>query len=472
MASRARKIVSTTLAFSMIYGTLPTGTAMAGACGAGTGGGSGPPSISATEVSTTQALEILRRRKDQQLAGGGGVQVASLSQVAQPAAAAPPPPPPAATAQAAPAKAKVAKAAPAPQAAPAAGEPKAKKVVKKAAPKPAKATVVAAAAPAPQPYYGGSIKDSYVPATPVAVHGVWVQGYYDYERQGGWTLAGGNPGELKSKEQTTGVVTGFDRKVASRGDSTWLVGVLGGYQHSKTTYNDVSFLDVPADNADYLRINAHDVTEGGSFGLYTLLTSSTWSFDGLLKFDFLNYDQRDQFIQTNTNAGGCGANAGPWDRHNSSEMFNVVLAGNLARRYMHTSNSWFEPVAGFRYTHTSYGNVEQFINAPGGGPALPFGVTDGDVLRLQGGVRYGVAQVLSGDRVLITTVGGFLYSDVWIDGISQDYQDVVEGKLRVMGQLTTALSDPNGVTYLLQSEVRGGDDMFGVGVKAGIRYEW
>lgn len=70
------------------------------------------------------------------------------------------------------------------------------------------------------------------------------------------------------------------------------------------------------------------------------------------------------------------------------------------------------------------------------------------------------------------TIGGFLYSDVWISGISADYRDVNEGKLRVMGQLTSALAQSNGVTWLLQGEVRGGDDLIGVGVKGGVRYEW
>lgn len=493
MASRFRKAVSSTLAFAMIYGSWPSQQAIAGACGAGVSGGSGPPSISATEVSTAQALEVLRRRKDEQQQP---IVVASLSQQppAQAQAAPPPPPPPQQQAAAAPASqggapgaaspaaAKVKKA-PASAAASAASAPapKAKKLVKKApaktvvadapAPKakkaPAKETVVASAAPAP--YYGGSIKDTYVDARPAPVHGVWVQGYYDYERISGWTLLGAdNPGSLTSKQETAGVIGGFDRKVASRGDATWIVGVLGGYENSKTTYNDQNFHEVPADFATYRRINAHDTTEGGSVGLYSLVTSPTWSFDAMLKFDILSYDQRDQFIQTNC----VPPNGGPFDRQNTSDMFNVILAGNLSHRYMHTATSWFEPTVGFRYTHTDYSNLRQFINAPGGGPALPFGLEDGDVLRLQGGLRYGTAHILSGDRVLITTIGGFLYSDVAISGISQNYRDVIEGKIRVMGQFTAALAQANGMTYMLQTEVRGGDDMFGVGVKGGVRYEW
>ena len=512
MASKFRKVVSTTLSAALVYGSWPANSAMAGACGAGVSGGSGPPSISATEVSTAQALEILRRRKDEQQQP---VVLASLSQ--QPPAQAAPPPPPAAEP---PPKPKPFAAAPAPapkkvEAAPVAPAPAAKKAepVPAAAPatdakktttlkedlKPGrkmpppadkvtkqtpKKPIVREAKPAPKEYYepaprkyaaapsyGGSIKDDYSPR-PTPVHGIWVQGYYDYEQVSGWTLLGGTPGGLKSKTETVGVVGGFDRKVANHGDSTWIVGVLGGYENSRATYNNQRFLEVPADNADYLRINAHDDTEGGSVGLYTLLTSPTWSFDALLKFDIFSYDQRDQFIQTNTNAGSCGVLAGPWERQNSSDMFNVILAGNAARRYMMSGNSWFEPVVGFRYTHTDYSNLRQFINAPGGGPALPFGLVDGDVLRLQGGLRYGTAHVLPGDKVWITTIGGFLYSDVLVSGISQNYQDVIEGKIRLMGQLTTALVQANGMTYMLQTEVRGGDNMFGVGVKGGIRYEW
>jgi len=120
------------------------------ACGASTGGGSGPPSISATEISTAQALQILRRRQDEALANGG-FQLASATQISQaqtpatiagvPGTQQPPAPAPAA-------------APPSPSApAPSAQAPSAPKQTAPAA----KKTTTLAKPAAPQ--YGGSVKD-------------------------------------------------------------------------------------------------------------------------------------------------------------------------------------------------------------------------------------------------------------------------------------------------------------------------
>ena len=491
MASRFRKAVSTTLAFAMIYGSWPSQQAYAG-CGSSVSGGSGPPSISATEVSTTQALEVLRRRRDEQQQP---IVVASLSQPppAQ-AQAAPPPPPPAqqqaaaapATQGGAPGAASPAapKAKKAPAAAASAPAPKAKKLVKKAPAKtvvadapapnakkaPAKETVVASAAPAP--YYGGSIKDDYVAPPPGPSRGVWVQGYYDYERQSGWTLDGGVKGAVTSKEEAAGVLAGADI-IRAHGNGQVVVGVLGGYSSTTTKYNDATFQGPEATNGNnpgnvpMIRTNAKDTLDGGSVGAYGIYTNGTISADVLVKVDLLDYKTSEDVSPTDCNGGQPNF----YNRSNTADVMDVVLAGNLARRYMVSSTSWFEPVMGFRYTHSDYSNIRQFTS-DATRAVQPFGLSDGDVFRIQGGLRYGFAHQLSADRIWVMTVGGFLYSDVWISGISADYRDVNEGKIRVMGQLTSALAQSNGLTWLLQTEVRGGEDMIGVGVKGGFRYEW
>ncbi len=616
------------MAFAMLAGQWPQ-AALAAPCGAATAGGSGPPSISASEVSTAQALQILRRRQDEQLASAqGGLNVASLSQTPppaaqpapapapviqapapKPAAATPPPapkivtppapkpvvaapvakpaapapvakpqiaeatpvkpapaapatappapqpqiaPPPAAapatpppvaaapapatapadTAQATPKMAPTDKdmgaapaakpadaaspgmaptdkdfgatadAAKAPRMAPTdkdfsavdakapskaprmaatdkdfADEPKApaKTPIKAKVKKPAAAKVKApaektyvAAAPAPTMYRG--MKDDPVAERPQASRGVWAQGYYDYERQGGYTLDGGAKGALTAKTQTVGMLAGADliRHQHAREGDVLVVGVLGGYSSSRTRYNDTTFKAEAFDGAGnslgidtFTRENARDTLEGGSVGLYSLYTDGNWSVDGLLKFDFMDLNKSDIITACNTDAA--------FPRSASADVFNVVVAANFARRYMHTASSWFEPVVGFRYTHTDYSNIKEFSAKP---PPLAFGLDDGDIFRLQGGLRYGVAHVLPGERVWITTLGGFLYSDVAISGISKDFRDVNEGKLRAMGQLTTSLTGADGTTYFTQLEVRGGDDMIGFGAKAGLRHEW
>ena len=477
MSSRFRKAVSSTLAFAMIYSSWPATQAYA-ACGASASNGSGPPSISATEVSTSQALQVLRRRQDEQQQP---IVLASLSQQppAQQQAAPPPPPPPQqqAAASAAPATqggGTAPGAAAAPKKAPAAAAtssgdaPKTKKLVKKASPKavdkpaPAKEkAVVASAAPAPA-YRGGSIKDDYVAPPPSPTRGVWVQGYYDYERQSGWTLEGGPKGALTSKEQTAGFIAGADI-IRAHGDGQIIVGVLGGYSSSTTKYNDTGFTN--ENGTPMVRFDAKDTTEGGSVGAYGLYTNGRVSADLLVKVDLLDYKSKDI-----VSPADCANGLTPYGRENSADLTNVVLAGNVARRYMMSPTTWFEPIIGFRYTHSDYSNIRQF--AEQNKQVADFGLSDGDIFRIQGGLRYGFAHPLSAERVWVMTIGGFLYSDVWISGISADYRDVNEGKLRVMGQLTSALAQSNGVTWLLQGEVRGGDDLIGVGVKGGVRYEW
>lgn len=518
MASRFRKVVSTTVSAAMIYASWPASVSYA-ACAGATSGGSGPPSITATEVSTAQALQILRRRQDEQQQP---TVLASLSQPPPAAAAAPPPkpkpvpvveapapkkapaaatkpaqpavatPPPAAVAEK-PAQSETKAAPPAPPAA-ATGEkapavapktttlkedlkpgrkmpPPADTVTKQAPRKPivreAKPTPKEYYEPAPRahaaaPSYGGSIKDDYV-APPSPTRGVWAQAYYDYERQGGWTLDGGTPGALTSRESTVGILAGADiiRQSMAHGGGQVVLGMLGGYSNTHTTYNNATFTDGDL----YLRRGASDTTEGGSIGAYGLFLNDKLSADMLVKLDFMSYDKSDNTLDIEAGCGGDVAH-----RNASSDLFNVVLAGNVANRYMLSSNTWLEPTVGFRYTHSDYSNIKTAL--AGAGPALAFGLSDGDVLRLQGGVRYGFAHMLSADRVWIGTFGAFLYSDVLVSGISRDYQEVQEGKLRVMGQITNSITDRNGMTYMLQGEIRGGDDMIGVGVKGGVRYQW
>jgi hypothetical protein len=47
-----------------------------------------------------------------------------------------------------------------------------------------------------------------------------------------------------------------------------------------------------------------------------------------------------------------------------------------------------------------------------------------------------------------------------------------EGKLRGEGILAFNLFQGNGVSYLAEAEVEGGNGLFGVGGKAGVRVAW
>jgi hypothetical protein len=103
---------------------------------------------------------------------------------------------------------------------------------------------------------------------------------------------------------------------------------------------------------------------------------------------------------------------------------------------------------------------------------------DGQALRLQAGVRFGDVWMAPGNMLWVTTVGAFLYSDVWVEGFSFVstsgglVSPVDEGKLRALGEFTTKLAMKDGTSYFLQTQVRGGEDLIGVAGQLGIRYEW
>jgi Autotransporter beta-domain len=499
MSSAFKKSLNTTVAFATFLSLTPQEAKAA--CGGAATGGSGPPAISATEVSTAQALQLIRKRRDEALSGGAPapIQVAQVTPQ-QPAPAAQPAPKPVAAptspaqapAQPAPAaavKPPVGATAPAAQAAPKVVAPNVATPKAITAPKPAKPTqAVVAKKPAPivalakpsagkvEPIVmasrGGSLKDSYNGIfSPEPTRAAWGQLFADYERHEGWTLDGGNRGELTSKMLTSGAVAGMDWRVSgATGTSTkLLVGVLGGLTASETKFNDVTFLRAPAANNDvFSRTNARENVAGGGGGVYALLAGERLSIDGLVKVDAYDLNQSDTVQQLTGGGGGCGASV-PENRKGEVDFTVFTIASNLAYRYDLGANSFFEPTFGMRYTHVSYGSQSG---------SLPLGFQDGDAFRLQGGARIGTVQPLADGKIWLTTLTGLLYSDVSVDGFSAvgsggfNPATIDEGKLRVMGQISTSLVTANGYTYSLQADVRGGEDVFGVGGKLAVRYEW
>jgi len=498
-----KKTLNTTVAVSIFAALMPP-EAQAG-CAAAASAGSGPPSISATEVSTSQALQLIRKRRDEAIAGGGGN---APIQVAQNL-----PAPPAAPVQAAPKPAPVVQApAPKPVTAPVAQAPAAKPatppVAQVPAPKPAPtaapviakakkpATVVAVKKSPQKPIvlaekpaatvrvrsYQPSLKDDIIEFAPEPTRATWAQVYADYEYHSGWTLDGGTRGELTSRQYTAGAVTGADWLVrgSASGTSKLLVGVLGGISSTKTDYNDVKYSEQASDSnnpntrALFQRSEAEEHIEGGGGGVYAVLASNRFSADAMIKVDGYNLEQTDTVallrsfdITDPLSFNDCGGP--PVGRKGSTDFAMFTLTSNVAYRYDLGSQSYFEPTAGIRYTHVSYGNQSG---------SLPLGLVDGDSLRLQAGGRVGTVRELPDGKIVVATLGAMLYSDVIVDGFSKvnsagfNTAEIDEGKLRVMGQFATYLIAGNGFTYSLQADVRGGEDVFGVGGKLGVRYEW
>jgi Autotransporter beta-domain len=560
--------LNTTVAFATLVGLMPSEARAL--CTGGATAGNGPPSISATEVSTAQALQLIRKRRDEALAPQPApIQVAALTPAPEPtpkpiqaaplpkpvpvqaapvpkpapvqtaptpkpapavtapkpadptppktaevapaapkptppavvpdkpatppaAAAAPPatvPAPPSQSAAATPPPAAVpavpkpsvdaapaAKSAPqAPVAAPKVNAPAPVAAPRKVAPivavpKPVKPAPIVVAAQAPSGY--PSLKDDYAAMAPAPTRGAWGQLFVDYERHSGWILDGGTfngatPGAVTSRATAAGAVTGMDWRVGGAAGSSQalLLGIMGGVSATRTEVSDGTYV-VPSNNDKYLRTGARSHEDSGSGGMYAVLVSDRFSADALVKFDGSHLEASDSILLLN-----CG---NPFEvpkaRRGEIDFATFTLASNIAYRFDLGTNWFLEPTAGLRYTHVSYDGQGQ--------GTLPFGYTDGDAFRIQGGARIGTAQQLPDGALWLTTLTGLLYSDVSISGFTVSNADgfnnakIDEGKVRVAGQLSTALIMGNGMSYTLEGNIRGGEDVFGVGGKVGLRYEW
>jgi hypothetical protein len=384
------------------------------------------PSISATEVSTAQAVEMVRRRQQEQQ----GVALASFTP-AQPAAQS--------TTQVSQGTAPQSKGAPKPQA--------------KQAAKPV---------PAPEPVY----------PTSAPSRGVWAQGYVDHEKRNDITIDAARPGEIDRKETSAGFLAGGDvtLRFNSSGTTGLMLGLFGGYHNAQGKESAGQFRQTQADPLApefFLRTNAEQDTSGGMLGAYAAYFRDRFSWQTVVKFDLFDAKQTDT-LDPFQGFDDPSCILAPVNRAASADLTNTILESNVSYRLDAGRDSWIEPIAGLRYTHTDYSDQRgDFIVG-----------ADGDVLRVQGGLRYGTFWRMP-QGFLTTTLTGMLYSDVWVDGFKAQPGSfgpatlvTDEGELRVLGQVAAKWDRGDGSSYLVQVETRGGEDLFGIGGRIGARYEW
>ena len=154
----------------------------------------------------------------------------------------------------------------------------------------------------------------------------------------------------------------------------------------------------------------------------------------------------------------------------SVNLLNSTVVGNLNYRFDLYPNFWIEPTVGVQYTNSSYGSG-----------ATQLGLADGNLVRVQGGARFGTSTLL-GDRVLMTTtLTGLAYNDVVVQGgfvpvnafngnnllVQAD-----QGLMRGEGILALNFDFGNGWSSLVLGDVYGGAHLFGAGGKAAVRYQW
>jgi hypothetical protein len=311
----------------------------------------------------------------------------------------------------------------------------------------------------------------YRPAPDVPHMAVWAQAYGNYERLSG---RGTGLGEFSilalNVESTTrggGVLGGADytfRNLGFGGDGL-IVGALAGYEASHLTLISSSTSSVPTDKPNGFSTMKAQLS-GPAAGVYASYFNGRFSTDLAFKAEF--YDLNLSFTDLlgfHAVPPGFAPTQALFSGSGTSQLNNYTTAGNVNYRIPTSAITWIEPTGGFQYVVSRY--------AAG---ADQFGLADGELLRLQGGARFGVESIWNGVRVT-TVATGLLYDDILVHGgqLATAPNPLIlstQGKLRAEGILTLNVYHGNGVNSFVQADLRGGEGLFGAAGKAGARFVW
>jgi hypothetical protein len=332
----------------------------------------------------------------------------------------------------------------------------------------------------PAPFY----KAPPPPLEEGARYAAWVQVMGDYERRSGTSntsilccTGGGAAGipnpllqNVQSRGAMVGVLGGADgtlRNVWGQNDAV-IVGALSGYLSSDVRLTATSTSSNPGNVGNgQSTLNAH--LEGPSAGAYITYFNDRFSGDLTFRADFLDLSESfNETLAFTAISPAVPATQFPFAGSGSTRLNNYTTSGNVNYRIPLSTVSWIEPTTGFQFTQSDYD-----------ASAAALGLTNGHLVKVQGGARYGV-EYYWGSAKLTTTLTGLAYDDVNITG--GFIQNVAfgtngllindEGLLRGQGILAFNLACANGVSLYAQGDVRGGKDLFGAGGKGGIRVTW
>jgi hypothetical protein len=442
------------LAATLAMTSSATATYAAGCGMASLGGGdAGPPSISATESSTTQVLEEIRRRTQAAEQQAQPIPVSNTT--------------PAAEAQAS-----------------AGSEAAPPKTTSGSAPK--KPKYKQAASTEPTASQQGYVYPEVMGGTE-RIMSSWGQGFLDWEHHD--NIAPGQEENRGRTSKTAGVVSGTDWTwVNPAARQAVQVGYFSGYSATFNSFGNTNFTASSGGDTDNVnRTDSKQKIDGSFLGGYLAAVKGNATFDLAFKADLFDLHQSSTLTQTDDTCGHPSA-----IESGSASVNNYTIAADAAYRYNVSPTGWYEPIFSIRYTLTDYGNDPTHFTSIN--PTVPdlnintsgrLGLEDGTVLRLQGGIRRGEHGVLP-DGGLWTVVGGaYIYSDVLITGfkfnpgvaadgtpLGTTVFPVDEGKVRGLGQILTTFDYANGWSYLMMGEVRGGEDLIGVDGRVGARYRW
>src|SRR5215469_395296 len=278
---------------------------------------------------------------------------------------------------------------------------------------------------------------------------------------------------IDSRTSTVGFVAGAD--LTTQGlFSGFIAGVTAGYTWSELKLNTTATsIDQPlvGTGVSHLRATA----SGPTVGAYATYFNAGFSTDLTVKFDFLTLDETFNDLFATTGAytfAATGFGVPPFISFagaGSVNLLNSTVVGNFNYRF-DLSNFWIEPTVGVRYTNSSYGSG-----------AAQLGLADGNLVRVQGGARFGTSTLLSNGVLMTPTLTGLAYNDVVVQGgvlpafAFQGGNLLVQadqGFMRGEGILVLNFDFGNGTSSFVQGDVYGGAHLFGAGGRAGIRYQW
>jgi len=210
---------------------------------------------------------------------------------------------------------------------------------------------------------------------------------------------------------------------------------------------------------------------GPTVGAYATYFSAGFSTDVTAKFDFLTVDETFNDLLATTTGQAQGVQAFlPFAGAGSVSLLNSTFVGNLNYRFDLYPNFWIEPTVGVAYTNSSYGSG-----------AAQLGLADGNLVRVQGGARFGTSILLNNGVLMTPILTGLAYNDVVVQGgvfqvsafqgnnlLAQSDQ----GFMRGQGIFALNFDFGYGMSSFVQGDVYGGAHLFGAGGRAGIRYQW
>ena len=364
--------------------------------------------------------------------------------------------------------------------------------------------------------------DYGVSESDIALNGAWTEGFFEYEERSG--LASG----VTRKQKYGGFFVGADHTFRFNNREGWVVGAQGGYSAIDQDFEGGSSVTVTRDDPYRITGVAPDLTQiydvrlptehtinstqqqdidGPTAGMYASYFHKNFFADFLVRSEFFDltrittssdthpFNLAQAVVQANAPGledPGC-VYAGPPNAFTATtprqangayylldtpvtevgttrqtlSYENYVFANNVGYRFELQRGYWVEPTFTTQYTFSDFG-----------GDAAALGLTDGHALRLQGGAKYGNTTLTPQGFAYTLAAGGYLYSDVLVEGFAINDVDSPgpnlsdEGLVRVMGILEAEIDWLNGYSVYGTIESRGGEDVWAVGGKVGARVEW